>query len=123
MGNVLKTQKKLMKERIAREKAIQMWVAENTRKALPKWIQRWFEIATYRLTLHSNRFAKNGFTMSSIKLPILYAFVTGCLKLFGVTLRFSTEETTGAVLNVATFKRGKYYDSFIKPEEAHGNTK
>lgn len=119
----VKAQKKIMRERIEREKKMQMWVANNTLKALPKFFQKSFERATYRMIFHSNRFAKNGFTMSSLKLPLYYMYVNGLLKLFGVTLKFSTEEN-GAVINVATFKRGKYFDSYIRPEDySNGNKK
>lgn len=117
--NQVKAQKKLVKERMAREKAISLWVAENLKKPFPKWLQPRFEKASYRMVRYIEEFTKLKTTKSILRILFYHLFIDWCLRIYGVQLRFSTEES-GAVINVATFKKGKYFDSFIRPEEVNG---
>jgi hypothetical protein len=116
MIKVSKQQKKIIQERQKLEQGIQNWVGENTHKPMPKIAQKLFLKAKYRMVAHSNRFATNGFTMSSLYLPFWYGVINFLLKIFRVEIRFSTGDQN-QVLNAGIFHKGKYFDSYIKPEE------
>lgn len=114
--STIKTQKRILKERRELEYRIQNWIETNTHKPMPGWAQKVFEHAKYRMVLHTGRFTRNGFTMSSLLLPFYYSVINLLLWAFRVTIRFSTDDNK-QVLNVAVFHKGKYFDSCIKPEE------
>lgn len=122
MSNQVKEQRKILEQRKKFETGVQNWIEANTHKPMPKWAQKLFEKAKYRMVLHTNRFTKNGFTWSSLKLPFWYSIINLLLWFFRVQIRFSTGDQ-GQILNVGIFQKGKYFDSYIKPEDVNGSTK
>jgi len=122
MSSQVKEQRRILEQRKKFETGVQNWIEANTHKPMPKWAQGIFEKAKYRMVLHSNRFTTNGFTWSSLKLPFWYSVINLLLWVFRVEIRFSTEPG-GQIINVGVFYKGKYFDSYIKPEEVINGSK
>lgn len=122
MSNQLKEQRRILEKRKKFETAVQNWIEANTHKPMPSYAQKLFEKAKYRMVLHTNRFTKNGFTYSTLWLPFWYTVIKFLLWWYRVEIRFSTEPG-GQIINVGVFHKGKYFDSYIKPEELNGSEK